>query len=726
MQPKFRIVFTIFSLAIFGLTCSWFIYDHTQDQIIPAPEALPEFTIDAEILAAEDDEAAKNQILIKIIYELLKHSHYSPKTVDDDFSTKVYDLYLERLDYNKRFFLSEDIKALEYYRTQLDDEIKGGSLHFFDLSYDLLDKRENQVMSWYSDLLGQPFDYTKNETLDFDPENISWAANETQLKARWRQFLKYEVVSMLSDKMDMQEKAIADQDTAVVILSEEDLEKEVRGKILKRYDDWKERLTKLDRGDRRTVYLNAIANLYGPHTEYFPPVSKDNFDISMSGQLEGIGARLIDKDGYIKITSLVPGGPAALQGHLEAEDKIIDVQQEKGEPVNIVGYKIDDAVKLIRGKKGTKVTLNVKKLDGSMKKIVITRDVVEIEETYAKSAITELNGSRVGLINLPKFYADFNGTGGHSSAADVRSEIKKLNAEKVDGIILDLRNNGGGSLRDAIEMGGLFVDRGPICQVKQRTGKPEVLEDIDRGTEYDGALVVLVNHFSASASEIFAAAIQDYDRGIVLGSNSSFGKGTVQQFLDLDRYLRPEYAGYRPMGAIKVTLQKFYRINGGSTQLKGVTPDIIVPDAYSFMKIGEQDHEYVMEWDKVAPADFERWQPHWKETKVIQSSKGRIAADSTFTLIHENARRLKDQRDRTSFPLNLEAYRAEAKQLDKMARKYENINRENKELKVYSPKTDAQAIAGDEKRKNRVEAWHKNIRKDPYLQEAIRIIKDMN
>ena len=492
-------------------------------------------------------------------------------------------------------------------------------------------------------------------------------------------------------------------------------------------DRFFDRMEKWTRDDLKEIYLNSIVGVYGPHTGYFPPKDKANFDISMSGQLEGIGAQLQERDGFIRVTSIVPGSPSYLQGELEEGDLILKVAQENGTPVDITDTRIDEAVKLIRGKKGTKVILNIKKLNGLIKDITIVRDVVVLEETYAKSAVIENEGARVGYIKLPKFYADFNKSGGRSAADDVEKEIAKLKAEKVDGIILDLRGNGGGSLRDAIEMTGHFIEQGPVVQVKGRYTPAEVMKDNDKTVSYDGPLVVMINQFSASASEILAAAIQDYDRGIILGSASSFGKGTVQRFFELDRYLTASASQYKPLGAVKITTQKFYRINGDATQLKGVESDIVVPTQYAYFDMGEKEQEFVMPWDEIKPVDHILWNPNYTETQVIKKSQERIRENELFKLIDENAKLLKSQTDEKIVSLNYESFSAKQAMLDAQDDAYDKSMKEKAiQLDVSNLQVDKSSFETDSVKTAINEKWLKKLRKDVTLEEAVFVIKDMN
>ncbi|MCH8318914.1 MAG: PDZ domain-containing protein, partial [Bacteroidetes bacterium] len=457
--------------------------------------------------------------LINVLLRSLNTAHYQPLILNDEFSKRVFELYLKRLDYNKRFLTSSDVEQLRKYQYQIDDEVKIGSYELFDLSTEIIKNKLKEVEIFYKDLLSRPFDFEKDEIIELDPKKIDYAADKAALKEAWRKSLKYQTLSRLANLLQVQEKAQVTQDTTVEIKTYQLLEEEARKKVLKSHNNWFRRMSKIERSDRLTIYINAITNTYDPNTAWLPPKDKENFDIAFSGQLEGIGAQLQERDGYIRIVRIIPGSASWRQGQLKAKDIILKVGQRALEAVDVVDMRIDDAVKLIRGKKGTEVRLTVKKLDGSIIIIPIIRDVVILEETYAKSALVDRNdiAVKVGYIRLPKFYADFNKKGGRNCAEDIKKELIKLKEEDIDGIILDLRNNRGGSLDDAVKMAGLFIEKGPIVQIKSRTGKPTILRDRDPMVYYDGPLIIMVNSFSASASEILAAAMQDYKRGIIIG-----------------------------------------------------------------------------------------------------------------------------------------------------------------------------------------------------------------
>ncbi|MFD2245939.1 carboxy terminal-processing peptidase [Pontibacter ruber] len=664
----------------------------------------------------------KNEILIKALMQGLSTGHYSPEKVDDAFSKKAFNLYLERLDYNKKFLLESDVAALRKYETTLDDQLRAGSFEFFDASADLIEKRTKESQAYYKEILAKPFDFEKEESIELDGEKLKYAKDKNALKEEWRKQLKYQTLVRLADMQEEQEKAAAKGEKKET-KSFEKMEAEARQKVLKMYDDLYVRLDKVNRDDRRSTYINAIANVYDPHTGYFPPKDKSNFDIEFTGRLEGIGASLQEKDGQIKVAEIVPGSPSYMQGDLKPGDAIVKVAQGSDEPVVVEGMRLDDAIQLIRGKKGTEVRLTVKKPDGSTKVIPIIRDLIVFEETYAQSAMID-DKQKIGYIKLPGFYADFERKGGRNSGADVKKEVERLKAAGMQGLILDLRNNGGGSLSDAVEMAGLFIEQGPIVQVKTASGKAVVLDDRDPQVQYGGPLVILVNANSASASEILAAAMQDYKRAVIMGT-PTFGKGTVQQFFELDEALPAQFNAYKPFGALKLTTQKFYRINGGTTQLRGVKPDVELPDAYSFLEFGEKEQEYPLPFDEISPARYKLWMNGALNIPQVQaSSRARIAGNKSFSLIKESGARLKRQADNTVRSLKLTTYLAEEKKAEAEAKRMEEAQKEVPVLKVQRLSDDLKAINGDTAKAARNKEFMKSLQQDIYVEEAVAAINN--
>lgn len=665
----------------------------------------------------------KNVFLMQILLRALDVNHYEPQELNNNYSEEVFDLYLDRLDYGKRYLIQEDIDILAKYKHKLDDEAEKGSFEFFDKSVEVYLNRLREAEAYYQKILSEPFDFTKDEFLNGDVENRPYAQDKEELEEVWRKLLKYQTMTRLTNMLERQEKALADGDPEIEQESYEALEAKARDKVREIYDSTFKRLLKTRESDLRSMYFNAIVNRFDPHTRYMAPKAKDDFEMRMAGEYGGIGAYLSDRDGKISVSSIIPGSPCYRQGELEAEDEIIKIAQGDGEPVDVVDMRVDDAVLLIRGKKGTEVRLTVRKLDGSTKVIPIVRDVVQIGETYAKSVIINQDNSeeKIGYIHLPKFYINFNDQNGRRCAADIAKEIEKLKAENVSGIILDLRNNGGGSLPEVVDMTGLFIEEGPVVQVKSRGKRPSLWEDEDKRVQYDGALVVMVNSFSASASEILAAAIQDYERGIVIGA-PTYGKGTVQQILPLDR-INPNL---KPLGSMALTTQKFYRINGGATQIKGVTPDIILPDNYSYLDAGEKDQEYSMPWDEIMSVPYQRWVTSGTPfDQVVAQSKSRTGVDPRFTLIDERAKELRAQQDDHEYSLNIEEFRKEKKKIQEASKKYESLKEAIEGFNAQTLQADLQEINSLEEKVKTRETWLKSIKKDPYIFEAMKVAMDM-
>ncbi|GAB4139854.1 MAG: carboxy terminal-processing peptidase [Bacteroidia bacterium] len=699
---------------------------------LPVLVGLTAYTIVTSRCAAalpDKNEAQKEKVILDYTMRILNNTHYRPVELNDEFSNKAFDLFIKRSDWNKKIFLQTDIDELKKnYYNDIDDQVKSQQFSFFNRTVDILNERIKEDRTYYTDILAQPFDFTVKESVELDPDKLSYAKDKEDMRESWRKYLKYQVMVRFVEMKKEQEKEKEKKKEDFKEKTDAELEQSAREKVRKTQDEIFDRLAKVDREDRMSSYMNVITGVYDPHTEFYPPKDKENFDITMSGQLEGIGATLQEKDGYIKVTQIVPGSPSWKQGQLKAGDVIMKVAQGDKEPVDIVGMKVDDAVKLIRGKKGTEVRLTVKKPDGEIIVIPIIRDIVILEETFAQSAIIDQQ-KKIGYIKLPSFYADFtkDKSSGRTCSEDVRKELEKLKSEKVAGIILDLRDNGGGSLYEVIKMVGLFVPNGPVVQVKTRNKGVNVFDDNDGNKMvYDGPLVVLINENSASASEILAAAIQDYKRGVIVGSSSSsFGKGTVQNFFNLDEYLSRGEEGMMPLGAVKVTIQKFYRINGGSTQLKGVTPDIVLPSIYSYMENGERDLDYPMEWDKVPSANYTLWKNIPNYEKVTAASKNRVAGNAMFSLIHEKALQLKREKDNTVESLYLEDYNASKNQIEEENKKFKPLEDPVKGMNVLMLPVDKKALEGDTAKMARKNDMIDKLKKDHYVSEAAFIIKDL-
>ncbi|WP_341221127.1 carboxy terminal-processing peptidase [Polaribacter atrinae] len=663
----------------------------------------------------------KDKILVYILRNILTRSHFVVKDMNDDFSEYVFTEFIDGLDPSKRYFTQKDMKDFSKFKYEIDNQLLKEDVSFYNLVYDRFSSKIKNAKSYYGDLLKQPFNFKKNETIDVDYEKVPFAKNENELIDYWRKQLKLSTLIRIQDKLDKQ-KADVLKDKNHKTKSFDEFEKEARAEVLKNMDDLYVRIEELEHEDWFSTFLNSVVGAFDPHTTYMAPSIKERFDQDMSGKLEGIGARLVKKGIYTEIFELVSGGPAWKEGSLEPGDIILEVAQGNEEPLDIVGMRLDDAIKFIKGKKGTEVKLTVKKkLDGTNKVISITRDVVELEETFVKSSIVEKDGKKFGIIDLPKFYIDFNEENYRDSAKDMEQEIERLKSEGVSGLIVDLRNNGGGSLKTAIEISGLFINEGPIVQVKYRGENPIIKKDIDPKIQWEGAVVVLVNEFSASASEIFAAAMQDYKRAVIMGGNQTYGKGTVQSVLPINQFTKYD----KDLGALKMTIQKFYRVNGGSTQIEGVYSDIAMPDRYSYMKFGERDLDGALVWDKVKQADYVQTNSYQNFNDVVNNSKQRIATDSKFKLINEYAKWLKKKQDDTSYSLNYKLFEESNVANEKDAEKFKSVFDYKSNLTFNSPNYELSLIKKDTALADKRLAWHKNLSKDVYVFEAINVLSEL-
>jgi carboxyl-terminal processing protease len=664
----------------------------------------------------------KYEKILKLVGEMLVQGHFSPQDINDDFSKKVFKKFLDDLDGEKTFLLQSDADALKKFETKLDDELKGSQVEYFLAAGNAFTKRLDEASKIYNEILSKPFEFNIDENVVLDGEKIKYAANEAEVKDRWRKKLKYMTLERYVDLLDNREKNKGVE--GFVVKSDEDLEKEARERVKKIMDRSFDRYRlKFTDDDKFSLYVNAVTTTMDPHTEFFPPVDKRYFDEEMSGRFYGIGASLVYDEGNIKVNTLLTGSPAWKSGEVQVGDVIMKVAEGKADPTELTGFSVTDAVKVIRGKKGTEVRLTLKKTDGTIKIISLVRDEIVQDETFARSAIVQNNGYKIGYIYLPEFYADFDNPDGNRSYIDVAKEVVKLKEEKVDGIVMDLRNNGGGSLYDVVQMAGLFINDGPIVQVKDRNAKPTVLNDKDRSVLYTGPLAVMVNEFSASASEIFAAAIQDYGRGVIIGSTSTYGKGTVQRNIGLN----PETgfsASNSELGTVKLTLQKFYRINGGSTQLKGVSSDIVLPDNLENLKVREKDDQDALPWDEITKAHYQNSNSPFDLKRLQQLSGERLDHNVAFKLIKENTDWLAKQNDK-DYSLQLDKYRKERKMISATIRQVENLMKLQDELDVKALSSEVNKWSNDKTKQDRFNNWLKNLRKDIYLDQAVKVMNDM-
>ncbi|TXD83554.1 tail-specific protease [Subsaximicrobium wynnwilliamsii] len=690
----------------------------------------------------------KDKLLIQLIKYVLEQGHFSPQDINDDFSKNVYNDYLKQLDPFKRYFYASDIKEFDAYKDKIDDQINDYDVSFFNITHERLLKRIEESKAIYKDVLSRPFDFSMDEDFSTDYEKLSYVSSKKEMTNRWRQQLKFSTIANYDDLLSQGKNAATKKqnqqtqndlngaieesmdNTLAETSSEErksdaEYEKEARETTERSLDELYDFIDDRQRKDWFGVYINAIVEEFDPHTYYFAPEDKDRFDVAMSGNFEGIGARLQKKMDAITVTEIISGGPAWRDNELEVGDQIMKVKQEnEAESVNIVGMRLEDAIKFIKGPKGTVVMLTLKRVDGTIEDITITRDVVELEETYAKSSTVDKDNRTFGVINLPKFYVDFDDYKKRNAASDIKQEIERLKQAGVEGIVLDLRNNGGGSLQTVVDMGGLFIEEGPIVQVKTAGEPKEVLNDKDKSIVWEGPLVILVNELSASASEILAAAMQDYKRAIIIGSKQTYGKGTVQNVLDLNRMVKQNDNG--DMGALKFTTQKFYRINGGSTQLEGVKSDVVVPDRYSYINIGEKDQENPLPWDKIDAVTFQPWENYYDYDSTIAKSKERMKNNEQLKLIDANAQWVKKIRDREIYSLNYYTYSSEMDVNEEESKRFEQISDYNTNLTFKSLPYENELMIQDSILKEKRDRWHSSLSSDVYMEEAINVLNDIN
>ena len=670
----------------------------------------------------KNPDPEKDKVLISVLNYMLTRGHYVQKELNDEFSEMVFNNFIDGLDPSKRYFTKNDLKEFSKYKFQIDNQLKESDIAFYSLVYGrFLDKIKN-AKNYYGAILKKPFNYKKDEIIDLDYKKIAYASSEKELLNFWRKQLKLQTIDRIQEQENLDEEKFK-KDKSYKKRSFSVLEKKARAEVMTSMENLYIRIDELEHRDWFSTFLNSIVAAFGPHTTYMPPNIKESFDQDMSGKLEGIGARLQKKGIYTHIVELVSGGPAWKQGELEEGDIILKVAQENKEPLDIVGMRLDDAIKFIKGPKDTKVLLTVKKkIDGTTQVITITRDIVQLDETFVKSSVVEKDGKKYGVIDLPKFYINFDDRNFRDSAKDMEKEIERLKEENVEGLLIDLRNNGGGSLDTAIKIAGLFVDKGPVVQIKYRNEAPVVREDIDPKIQWTGSLVLLVNELSASASEIFAAAMQDYNRAVILGGNQTYGKGTVQNILPINKFY-PNYD--QDLGYLKMTIQKFYRINGGSTQVEGVYSDIAMPTRFSYMKYGERDLEGALPWDKVPQASYTQVNSYSNFSDVVTTSIERINKDPKFQLIDEYAKWLKKEQDDSSYSLNYKQYQKELKQREEFAKKFKSVFKYQSGLAFNSPSYEIPLFKENIDLKEKRNAWHKNLSKDLYISEALNVLSQL-
>ena len=680
------------------------------------------FTATTNPLEKEFVSNDKDRLLIELISHVIQRGHYDVKSLNDDMSEQIFHTYLESLDGQKRYFLQSDYREFSKYMYQIDDQIRELDLTFFDLTYKRLVLRMSEVESMYSSILSRPFDFDKEEEFDTDYDEQIYPLSQKARSEKWRKQLKLSTLSVLYDKV--QEEENNDETTPAYLSSSwMDLEAEARTTTRQNMEDFFDLMNELERKDWFDVYINSFVLQFDPHTNYFNPDDKDRFDMSMSGKFEGIGARLSKRNQAIKVVDIIVGGPLWRDQLMEVGDEIQLVRQEDGDAVDIRAMRLDDAIKLIKGPKGSMVYLTVKKVDGNIETIPVKRDLVVLEESYARATVINRQDQKYGLIHLPKFYVDFKSYKEKNAAHDVEQEVINLKEAGVGGLIIDLRNNGGGSLQTVVDIAGLFIDEGPIVQVKSTVSKTEVLRDRDGKTLWNGPMVILVNELSASASEILAAAMQDYERAIVIGSEQTFGKGTVQNVVDLNRFL--SNSTYGNLGALKITTDKFYRINGGSTQLEGVKSDVITPDRYRYVDVGERDEDNPMRWDSISPFVYTKWNGYLNYDDVIEQSQDRVNDHPIFNLVDQDAKWIEQRQNDNTIALNYQEYVSKIESDRAYADQFDAVEEYDNNLDFTISPADQKRISEDDIFLEKRERWFSNLSKDFYVEEAVNILQDL-
>ena len=664
--------------------------------------------------------------ILRNVGVLLEEGHYSPKKINDEFSTAVLKRFEQDLDVEKNIFFRADIDALKKYNNRIDDEIHGAEIESFFEVNNIYLKRLKEVSGIFIPILSKPFDFSISETVKMDPEKNDYPKNEDERTDSWRKRLKYMTLSKYADLLEERLKNKDKKDYKY--RADSTLERISRDFVRKQM----QRLTttKMNRettDENFSTFVNSIAGSMDPHTDYFAPVDLRSFNESMRGSFYGIGAQLKEEDGKIKITSLISGMPAWKSGEIKENDEIIKIAQGNNEPVDVTGYSVTDAVKLIRGsEKSSEVRLTMRKPDGTVKVVSLLRDDISLDDTYVKSVIIN-NDHKIGYIYLPEFYADFQNPKGPRCAVDVAREIEKLKVENVEGIVLDLRGNGGGSLYDVVQMAGLFIPEGPIVQVKGRDDKPGVLRDRDKSVQYAGPFAVLVDETSASASEIFAAAIQDYKRGIIIGSTSSYGKGTVQRTIPLNpdgENILASVKKSEDLGSLKITLQKFYRINGDATQMKGVVPDVVLPDRLEYLKFREKDNPYALKWDEIGKADYTIWTGSSNLSTAIIDARKETAINPNFNKIKINVQWLQKNAER-EYSLNMKQFETDQKQMKNVFKQIEEAYKLSKPLEVKNIAADTTEVNRTKEKADRNKQFVKRVGEDIYIDESVKIINKM-
>jgi carboxyl-terminal processing protease len=657
------------------------------------------------------------QGLVNNVLRVMKYQHYKPLEINDTFSKRVFNLFIKQLDERKIFFSAKDIKKLEKFKYSIDDEVKTNDFHSYDEIVRIYKERIIEVEQYSTKAFESKVNLNQKSMFTVPDEASTYSSNAKELANYWHDYQTFLILDNYTRKVLNQEEKKSKSDSFQGV-SNDSLKRKAIQEVTKNQKEWFKRLKRLKDKEYFDMFVGCMTQAFDPHSGYYPPRQKEDFDIRLSGQFEGIGASLSERDGYIKVEQIIPGSASYRQGELKKGDYIIAVAQGEDEAVSVVDMALSDVVQLIRGKKGTTVKLTVKKPDETETSIPIIRDVVVLEEGYAKSGIIDDTTGKYGYINLPSFYADFNKRNGRSSAEDIAKEVMKLKKNSISGLVIDLRYNGGGSLRDVVEMVGLFTGKGPAVQIKSKTGNPDVYESHTPEPLYDGPLVILVNYYSASASEILAAALQDYKRAVIVGTKHTFGKGTVQRFIDLGSIF-----GDDADGSVKLTTQKFYRVNGKTTQFRGVIPDVIMPDRFDYYKIGERKLPYALKDDELKAAiKNKRYSDLMKET--ISNAQMSVDANKFLQKQGDIALNLNERNKKKSFQLNFNSYKNYLLELQNKQQMLDSVQPSFR-LKLVMPSQDSAKLSADSIQFKVRQEWLGRFTKDAYLFESCKILNNL-
>ncbi|AQX86669.1 carboxy terminal-processing peptidase [Elizabethkingia sp. HX WHF] len=678
-----------------------------------------------------DDE--KMQTIMVSVSNTLSYLSYNAKPINDAYSQDVYKEYFEKLDPSKKYFLQSDMDEFAKYKTKLDDYLKTGDISFFKLTNDRYLQRLADIEKMSQDIFAKPINLDEDEDIIMEPKLKKNPTNQKEMYAEWKKFIKYNILQEMQTLNEKEESQKKKKDSAIAKKQKDTIkyepltleQKKVKatGEIKDLVSSMFNRIKKRKKMDWFSAsYMNSYTEVFDPHTNYFSPKDKEDFDANFSGKIIGIGAQISEKKGRLFIGPLVIGAPAWKSKQVSEGDEVLKVKSDpKKEAVNVVGMLVDEAVRLIRGAKGSEVTLTLRKKDGSVKEVKLIREEVEMEDTFAKSIVVNSpNGKKYGFIYLPSFNADFNDSKGRNASTDVKNEITKLKAQNVEGIILDLRNNGGGSLTEVVDIMGLFMNSGPVVQVRSQDGKIQVLKNKNNAPVWTGPLVLMQNELSASASEILTGAIQDYKRGVILGAPHSFGKGTVQTFVSLNRFLNTN----DDYGDLKLTIQKFYRISGNSTQLEGVKSDVVMDDYFTYDEIGEKYDEHALPWDQIKSSDYKPLNTI-DMAGIVKRSTERIKANKPYQLLVESAKWRQALGKEETVTLNQTKFFELMKKRKEELKKFESLTKYDNGLQFTQYQSEIERMKKDEAFSVKSKNWIKNLKRDLYLQEAMNVISEI-